>query len=383
MNASASAISPITWAVTTGVPSGSTEVFAAGFAFSRPERPPAPAPGAGLGEADALICGNSPVALPAPMSELPTPFRSGSGPTGIEPVPMLLPAPTESPLMPVFPLLLVLPLLRRGLLDDGPGDDLVGAVTCAVSVAVGGFFSAVPGGCSITFRVTEVTDVALDGTATTTGSMVWFWPGARVPHDAVLFPVTHNVLLNWAISPAGRAASVTVTLLAVGGAQFWLQTWTVNVPEPPRRMLAVGLVTLMQSSGVGLGLLEVGLGLLVGAGLPLVVAFGTIAAERAAVEPALLEDGLGLALDEGVALVDEGAVLPELEPLVVEAGGDVGVVEGVLELWLELAEPDAGVGAEDDDFVTEGDEGCFAVGDGVADDEAPLAVADDEALADA
>jgi len=113
MRATASAMRPTTCAVTTGMPSGSRETL--GSAFALPAR--LPAPGAGLGESDGLICGNKPDALPgAPMSELASLFRAGSGPTGIlDPLPSPLPPPRPLPLPTVDVWLL--------LLDDEDEDD--------------------------------------------------------------------------------------------------------------------------------------------------------------------------------------------------------------------------------------------------------------------
>jgi hypothetical protein len=173
-------------------------------------------------------------------------------------------------------------------------------------------------------------------------------------------------------------------------------------------MLAVGRVTLMQSSGTGGGLevpVEVGLGLLLGAGLALAVepavAAGTTIAVSDAVELVLPEEDalalaeeeeLALVLDEGLALVEDGVAfvaeevaLAELAAL--EAGEEVevaGVVEeveevGLLEPWVEVTDPDAEVAADD---------GCAPGGAVLGDCEAgaelePVAAAVDEGLADA
>lgn len=117
MSAMASAMRPTTWAVTTGIPRGSSEVVGSAFVLLLLAR--LPAPGAGLGESDGLICGNRPEASPGLMSELPALFRAGIGPTGmfdvapVRPLPAIPPSPTDE----------VPPLL----LDDG--DDLPGALT--------------------------------------------------------------------------------------------------------------------------------------------------------------------------------------------------------------------------------------------------------------
>ena len=113
MRATASAMRPTTCAVTTGMPSGSRATLGSAFALAAR----LPAPGAGLGESDGLICGNKPDALPAPMSELAALFRSGSGPTPtLEPAPSPLPPPRPSPTVDVW-----LPLLDDEDDEDAPG----------------------------------------------------------------------------------------------------------------------------------------------------------------------------------------------------------------------------------------------------------------------
>jgi hypothetical protein len=172
-------------------------------------------------------------------------------------------------------------------------------------------------------------------------------------------------------------------------------------------MLAVGRVTLMQSSGVGAGLevpVEVGLGLLLGAGLALAVepavAAGTTIAVSDAVELVLPEEDalalaeeeeLALVLDEGLALVEDGVafVVEEVAPAELAALGAeevevAGVVEeaeevGLLEPGVEVTDPDAEVAA-DDGCAPEG----AVLGDCEADAELePVAAAVDEGLADA
>ncbi|MBV9610394.1 MAG: response regulator [Acidobacteria bacterium] len=74
--ATASAMSPTTWAVSTGCPNPMAEDSATGWAFPLPLG--VSVPGGGLGVADGAIAGNRPDALPGPMSELETPLRSGT-----------------------------------------------------------------------------------------------------------------------------------------------------------------------------------------------------------------------------------------------------------------------------------------------------------------
>lgn len=97
-------------------------------------------PGEGLGVAPGLIAGNSPEALPAPMSELEMLFRFGTGPSGS-----------------------VVP----GTAGVVPGGALAGeaaAVTATVSAAEGGVHVAVVVTLAVAVSVTEVTELALSAT---------------------------------------------------------------------------------------------------------------------------------------------------------------------------------------------------------------------------
>jgi hypothetical protein len=117
---------------------------------------------------------------------------------------------------------------------DDEAARVAGAVTCTVSLAVGGVFSVVPVGSATAFSVTDCTEVAVELTGSCAGRTMWVVSGAAIVHDAVLLPVTQLVLLKAGARPAGWADRVIVTLPLVGGAQFWLQTCTVNVPDVPR-----------------------------------------------------------------------------------------------------------------------------------------------------
>ena len=83
-------MSPITCAVTTGMPSGSTETV--GDPLALPLLDPALAPGTGRGVADGLIWGKRLEAFPAPMSELFALLSSGIGPI---PTLLVLPSPIK------------------------------------------------------------------------------------------------------------------------------------------------------------------------------------------------------------------------------------------------------------------------------------------------
>jgi hypothetical protein len=78
-SATARAISPAIWAVSTGA---IAEESATELAFLLVSAACTPVDADGLGVADGEIAGNRPAAFPAPMSELDSPFRLGRGPTG-------------------------------------------------------------------------------------------------------------------------------------------------------------------------------------------------------------------------------------------------------------------------------------------------------------
>ncbi len=97
-------------------------------------------PGDELGVADGMIAGNRLDALPAPMSELETPLRFGTGPSGS--------------------------VVSGGGLsaDDLAGEADAGAVMATVSVADGGFHFAEVTMLAVAVSFTEVTEVAPDAT---------------------------------------------------------------------------------------------------------------------------------------------------------------------------------------------------------------------------
>jgi hypothetical protein len=101
--------------------------------------------------------------------------------------------------------------------DFAPGDfpvaeeEALAAVTCAVSLALGGVGNVVPTRFATAFSVTEWTAVALDLTGSCAWSVVWVLPGAGTLHEAVFFPVPQLVLVKSATCPAGWAESVIVT----------------------------------------------------------------------------------------------------------------------------------------------------------------------------
>jgi hypothetical protein len=78
-SATARAMSPAIWAVSTGV---MADESATELAFRLVSAACTPVDADGLGVADGEIAGNRPAAFPAPMSELDSLFRLGRGPTG-------------------------------------------------------------------------------------------------------------------------------------------------------------------------------------------------------------------------------------------------------------------------------------------------------------
>jgi hypothetical protein len=81
-SATAKAISPAIWAVSTGAMAEESATDSAFRLVSWACAAPVEEEEDGLGVADGEIAGNRPAAFPAPMSELDSPFRLGSGPTG-------------------------------------------------------------------------------------------------------------------------------------------------------------------------------------------------------------------------------------------------------------------------------------------------------------
>ncbi len=153
----------------------------------------APGNGDGLGVADGEIAGNRPDTLPAPMSELETPLRSGMGPSGS--------AASGGG-------------VAEDLTGDGEGDadDAADAeVTATVAVAEGAVHFTVVTTLAVAVSFTELTEVALDATG------IWAWRSTgcwadtvlRV-HAAVAFPLAQP-LVNTGFWLDGCVARVTDT----------------------------------------------------------------------------------------------------------------------------------------------------------------------------
>src|SRR5512142_2140534 len=136
--ATASAMSPATWPVSPGWTNAMAEEPDAGAAFRRS----VPLPGDGLGVGPGLIAGNSSEALPAPMSELETLLRFGTGPSGS-----------------------VVPGAAGGVTDgDEPPAEAAAAVTATLSAADGGVHLAEVVTLAVAVSFTEVTEMASDAT---------------------------------------------------------------------------------------------------------------------------------------------------------------------------------------------------------------------------
>jgi hypothetical protein len=190
MMASPSAISPTTWAVKTGVSAETGDASDTGAvscvlgcaAAVGPRLAPAPC--------DGLIVGNRPAALPAPISRLASPFRSGTGLSGGAAACV---APGE-PLAELFALL------------------AEAAVTAVVSAAAGGVHFAVVATLAVAVSFTELTEVALDGTATRASRLTLFL--------AVTEPMLHEAVPSPLAQP----------LLKVG---FWLDGCAARATDTP------------------------------------------------------------------------------------------------------------------------------------------------------
>lgn len=201
--ATASAISPATWPVSTGLPRAKAEESATGWALRPPvfgltaEAEPDPREG--------VIAGNRPEALPAPTSELEmnefeAPVEPGIGPTGI---------------------------LVPGVVDaDGVADDVgeaAAAVTATVSAAEGGVHLAEVTMLAVAVSVTELTEVAGEATG------IWTFSVTGCLSDTE--PTTHVAAPLPLAQPPVKAAfwldglAVRATDTSEAG-PFWVETCT-------------------------------------------------------------------------------------------------------------------------------------------------------------
>ena len=186
MTATASAISPATWPVSPGCTKPRAEESDTGLAFRLP--PGVWTPGEGLGVADGLMAGNRPDALPAPMSELDTLLRFGTGPSGS-----------------------VVP-------GDAPGDDAVAegdaavaAVTATVSAADGGVQVAEVTMLAVAVSFTEVTEVAPAATGICACRVADCLSDTELTVQVAVPAPLAQPLVNVGFWPDGWAVRATVT----------------------------------------------------------------------------------------------------------------------------------------------------------------------------
>jgi hypothetical protein len=167
-----------------------------------------------------LIAGNRPAALPAPISELETPFRSGRGPS-------VTSAPNG-----------VVPV------DDVAGEVGV-AVTATVSFATSGIHFAVVTMLAVAVSCTELTEVALAATA--------IWACRLTALVSVTVPTVQVAVLSPLAQPLVNAGfwldGVELRATDTPAAEpFCAETVTPNVASCPRWTLDCAGWTLTHSS---------------------------------------------------------------------------------------------------------------------------------------
>jgi hypothetical protein len=206
MMASPSAISPITWAVKTGVTADTGDASDTGSVF--PLVGCTGSVDSGLAPCVGLMVGNSPAALPAPTSMLASPFRSGTGPSGTTSTCV---APGEPLLAGLVELVALVALVAEA------------AVTAVVSAAAGGVHFAVVVTLAVAISFTELTVVAFDGTAIRASRlMVSLVVTEPMLHEAVPSPLAQPPL-KVGFWLDGCAVSATDTSEA---GPFWVETCT-------------------------------------------------------------------------------------------------------------------------------------------------------------
>ena len=186
MTATASAISPATWPVSPGCAKARAEESDTGLAFRLP--PGAWTPCEGLGVADGLMAGNRPDALPAPMSELDTLLRFGTGPSGSV-------VPGDAP----------------GDEAVAEGDAEVAAVTATVSAADGGVHVAVVTMLAVAVSFTEVTEAAPAATGICACMVAGCLSDTELTVQVAVPAPLAQPLVNVGFWPDGWAVRATVT----------------------------------------------------------------------------------------------------------------------------------------------------------------------------
>jgi hypothetical protein len=148
---------------------------------------------------DGLIVGNRPAALPAPISWLASPFRSGTGPSGT----------TSRCVAPGEALAELFALVAEA------------AVTAVVSAAAGGVHFAVVATLAVAVSFTELTEVAFDATAIRASRLTAFLVVTEpMLQEAVPSPFAQP-LLKAGFWLDGCAVSTTDTSEA---GPFWVET---------------------------------------------------------------------------------------------------------------------------------------------------------------
>ena len=152
-----------------------------------------------------LIAGNRPDALPAPMSELETPFRSGSEPSGT--------------------------VVPAGVLPEDLAGEAGAAVTATASCAAGGVHFAVVTMLAVAVSVTELTEVAPAATGIWACRLTALAAGTEpTVHVAVLSPLAQP-LVNAGFWLDGAEFRATDTSAAE---PFLAETVTTNAASCPR-----------------------------------------------------------------------------------------------------------------------------------------------------
>jgi len=337
-----------------------------GTGLSVPWPPGAWPPGEGLGVADGLTQGNRPEALPAPMSWLEAPLRSGIGPSG-----RLVCGEAPGDDAP----------------GDAPGDDLAGdgdaAETATVSAADGGVHFCVVAMLAVAVSLTEVTELALAATGICALSVTGCLSDTELTAQLAVPSPLRQPPVNAGFWLVGWAVRVTVT--PVTEPLFPVETCTTYIAFWPRLMLACERWTLTHSSGWAAGLAGLAPPLALGLGLELglaamnasrvaeTVADGELWDDReddgadGEDEPVWDGEPVGELDGEPVAEVDADADAdgePEPEPELAGDGDPAGLLGLLLGLPPELPPDDAGAVAEEAEELEEAEGDGDGDGDG-------------------
>ena len=228
-----------------------------GTGLSVPWPPGAWPPGEGLGVADGLTQGNRPEALPAPMSWLEAPLRSGIGPSG-----RLVCGEAPGDDAP----------------GDAPGDDLAGdgdaAETATVSAADGGVHFCVVAMLAVAVSLTEVTELALAATGICALSVTGCLSDTELTAQLAVPSPLRQPPVNAGFWLVGWAVRVTVTVALRFFQLFRLLRDRAGVVrrelgrQPEQQPEQTGGVAVAGQLGFGFGLaVGIGVGVHFGHGL--------------------------------------------------------------------------------------------------------------------